>query len=146
MKDLFTIDNPPQQAVEILNRITKNGNEMSYSNLEQALKECEAIGYTFDYYLDAEPYGLRPVGTPLSEVEGYEDSEEDDKETEPYYITESGDEYTREQFVEIAKGNEKLADNIYGLCSWQHPETVFNELLQEGEIDENGNILNQTND
>jgi hypothetical protein len=34
-----------------------------YRGLEKALKEVEKIGYTFDYYLDAVPYDLRPIGS-----------------------------------------------------------------------------------
>ena len=59
------------------------------------------------------------------------------------YTTENGDSYTFEQILEIAKGNERLANIILNLCQWQHPETVFQELLNEEEIDENGNILEQ---
>jgi hypothetical protein len=34
--------------------------------------EIEPLGYTFDYFLDAEPYGLRPIGVELVELEGWE--------------------------------------------------------------------------
>lgn len=34
-------------------------NGLTYSLLGLLLKEVEAEGYTFDYYLDAEPYNLR---------------------------------------------------------------------------------------
>lgn len=58
------------------------------------------------------------------------------------YIPESGDdEYTYQDFLEIGMGNEKLAAVLFSLVDWQSPETVFDELLREGEIDENGNIL-----
>lgn len=57
------------------------------------------------------------------------------------YTTESGDNYTDKDFLKIAKGNKKLAKIIYNLCEWQHPETVFQELLSEGEINEKGEIL-----
>jgi hypothetical protein len=50
---------------------------LSYSEIAQMLTETEAIGYTFDYYLDAEPYGLRPIGTPLHELEGWEEFKEE---------------------------------------------------------------------
>lgn len=59
------------------------------------------------------------------------------------YTTESGDNYTGKQIFEIAKGNEKLSNIIYHLCDWQHPETIFQELLNEGEINEKGEILPQ---
>jgi hypothetical protein len=50
---------------------------LSYSEIAQMLTETEAIGYTFDYYLDAEPYGLRPIGTPLHKLEGWEEFKEE---------------------------------------------------------------------
>lgn len=63
--------------------------------------------------------------------EGYipENAEEGDN---PYYY---------EDFLRIARGNEKLAEVIYDLCEWQHPETIFEELLIEEEIDEDGNMI-----
>jgi len=36
------------------------------------LAEIEPLGYIFDYYLDADPYGLRPIGVELNELEGWE--------------------------------------------------------------------------
>ena len=36
------------------------------------VNEIEPLGYTFDYYLDAEPYGLRPIEVELTELEGWE--------------------------------------------------------------------------
>ena len=35
--------------------------ENDYNVIAAMQAECEAIGYTFDYYLDAEPYNLRPL-------------------------------------------------------------------------------------
>ncbi|CAI8877855.1 hypothetical protein [Chryseobacterium sp. IT-36CA2] len=34
---------------------------LDYNDCEIFQKECEAIGYTFDYGLDAEPFDLRPI-------------------------------------------------------------------------------------
>lgn len=59
------------------------------------------------------------------------------------YETESGDTYTGHDIFLIAKENEKLASIIFQLCDWQHPETIFQELLNEGEINEKGEILPQ---
>lgn len=58
------------------------------------------------------------------------------------YIPESGkDKYTYQDFLDISMGNEKLAAVLFSLVNWQSPESVFDELLREGDIDENGNIL-----
>ena len=40
-----------------------NEGDYDYQDSKNFLKEVEAIGYTFDYGLDNEPYGLRPIGT-----------------------------------------------------------------------------------
>ena len=64
------------------------------------------------------------------------------KKTGVCYVPEAGDrQYTYQDFLEIAKGKEDLATIIFYLCEWQHPETIFDEMLREGEIDENGNAL-----
>lgn len=34
---------------------------LSYEQVAELLKEVESVGYTFDYYLDAEPYNLRKI-------------------------------------------------------------------------------------
>jgi hypothetical protein len=36
---------------------------LSYTQCEELLSQCEAIGYTFEYGLSAEPINLRPIGT-----------------------------------------------------------------------------------
>jgi len=50
------------------------------------------------------------------------------------YTTESGTEYSSNDIIKIANGNIEVANIILGLCEWQHPETVKDELLREGEI------------
>jgi hypothetical protein len=72
MKDLFEtpelIPQDVQAILETFNEDTPN----TYEELNRLTNELEAIGYTFDYYLDADPYGLRPVGVELQELEGWE--------------------------------------------------------------------------
>jgi len=72
MKDLFEtpelIPQDVQAILETFNEDTPN----TYEELNRLTNELEAIGYTFDYYLDANPYGLRPVGVELQELEGWE--------------------------------------------------------------------------
>ena len=45
-----------------------------YTILKEFHKEVELIGYTFDYYLDAVPYGLRPIGIELNQLVGWENN------------------------------------------------------------------------
>ena len=73
MKDLFeTPELLPTQVREVLENV--NEDEInSYPELERLLSLLKPLGYTFDYYLDAEPYGLRPIGVKLNELEGWED-------------------------------------------------------------------------
>lgn len=49
----------PTEAQEILNKYSEH--EQTYENCANMLKEFNAIGYTFEYYLDAEPYNLRKI-------------------------------------------------------------------------------------
>lgn len=71
MKDLFEtpelIPNEVQLVLESFNEDID-----SYQELDRLLAELEPLGYTFDYYLDAEPYGLRPIDMELVELEGWE--------------------------------------------------------------------------
>jgi hypothetical protein len=78
MKDLFEdYENQPQEIADIIQRYADDfggdGNEMDYKDTANMCEEMEAIGYTFDFGLDNEPFGLRPIGTKLEELEGFED-------------------------------------------------------------------------
>ena len=72
MKDLFEtpelIPNEVQAVLETFDEDSAN----TYHELDRILNLIEPMGYTFDYYLDAEPYGLRPIGVELVELEGWE--------------------------------------------------------------------------
>ncbi len=71
MKDLFeTPELIPDNVQAVLE--TFDGDADDYHELERILAEIEPMGYTFDYYLNAEPYGLRPIGVKLNELEGWE--------------------------------------------------------------------------
>lgn len=63
----------PSEVQEILNEYEEQAmNGFEYAELAELVKKLESIGYTFDYYLDAEPYALRKVGTKINELVGYE--------------------------------------------------------------------------
>ncbi|MCG8493788.1 MAG: hypothetical protein MI743_19370 [Sneathiellales bacterium] len=51
----------PDNVLAVLETFDENGNE--YTELARLAKECEALGYTFDYYLTAEPFNLRKLST-----------------------------------------------------------------------------------
>lgn len=70
MKDLFeTPELIPNEVQAILETFSGDN---TYHELDRILSEIEPLGFTFDYYLDADPYGLRPIGIELNELEGWE--------------------------------------------------------------------------
>lgn len=71
MKDLFETSELIPQTVQAVFE-TFNDSLDPYHELARIIEEIEPMGYTFDYYLDAEPYGLRPIGVELNELEGWE--------------------------------------------------------------------------
>jgi hypothetical protein len=72
MKDLFeTPELIPSEIQAVLN--TFNDDSDPYIELARIAREIEPLGYTFDFYLDAEPFGLRPIDMDLQQLEGYED-------------------------------------------------------------------------
>ncbi|MFA6501305.1 MAG: hypothetical protein WCT85_00800, partial [Parachlamydiales bacterium] len=76
--DLFEHqEKQPKNLRKIVDKFSKEYDEdnADYEHTQSFLKEVEAIGYTFDYYLDNSPYGLRPIGVKLNQLEGLEDSD-----------------------------------------------------------------------
>ena len=72
MKDLFeTPELMPNEVQAILESFDEDSGN-TYFELDRLLSELEPLGYIFDYYLDAEPYGLRPINMELVELEGWE--------------------------------------------------------------------------
>lgn len=73
MKDLFEtpelIPSDVQSVFDTFDEDAPNG----YHELDRILTAIEPLGYTFEYYLDAEPYALRPIGIELNQIEGYEE-------------------------------------------------------------------------
>ncbi len=71
MKDLFeTPELIPSEVQAVLDTFNEDSN--IYWELDKILNQVEKLGYTFDYYLDAEPYGLRPIGISLESLDGYQ--------------------------------------------------------------------------
>jgi hypothetical protein len=58
MRDLFeTPELIPNNVMNILETFEDN----TYDECDRIQNELEQIGYTFDYYLDAEPFNLRKL-------------------------------------------------------------------------------------
>jgi hypothetical protein len=61
--DLFEdYDQQPEELRAVIEEYREQLESEDYPQLEQALKALNAIGYTFEYYLDATPYDLRKIG------------------------------------------------------------------------------------
>jgi len=59
MKDLFEHYEQLPKAVQKI--LSKFGEVDTYQDCEKMLKALKPHGYTFNYYLDAQPYNLRPM-------------------------------------------------------------------------------------
>lgn len=56
--------------------------------------------------------------------------------TQVCYIPETSDTtYTREDFLNMALGDELIAEMIFEAVDWQHPETYLEEQFVMGELD-----------
>jgi hypothetical protein len=72
MRDLFeTPELIPSDVQSILETFDEDAPN-TYLELTRLTRELEVLGYTFDYGLDADPYGLRPSNLELNELEGWE--------------------------------------------------------------------------
>jgi hypothetical protein len=72
MKDLFeTPELIPSDVQAILESFDEESPN-TYVELDRLVNELEVIGYTFDYFINADPYGLRPININLEQLEGYE--------------------------------------------------------------------------
>ena len=84
--DLFEdYENIPANVQAVLDKYAdkfgEDFGEMSYSDTAKMQKDIEKLGYTFDSGLDNMPYGLRPIGVKLSELQGFEEEEIMEKKT-----------------------------------------------------------------
>jgi hypothetical protein len=74
MRDLFeTPELIPSDVQAILESFDEDAPN-TYLELDRMINELELIGYTFDYFLDAEPYGLRPSNVEMEYLEGWENA------------------------------------------------------------------------
>ncbi len=72
--DLFEdYEKIPVKIQKILDNYEKAFIDGSYKGLTEALNEVRKQGYTFEFYLDGQAYGLRPINVPLRKLKGYED-------------------------------------------------------------------------
>ena len=153
MVDLFEdYENIPEKVAVILDSYKDEfGEDMDYQDTQNMLNEIEAVGYTFDYYLDNVPYGLRPIGTPLSALQGYEDEEDVDYDDYEDYDDEDGDGSEREylvvcqdresgeqqEFEVYAEDEEEAREMALSDCDFKNPKIISVERYAKGgEMDE----------
>ena len=76
--DLFEdYENIPAEVQMILDEYSESFEDGDYIGMSKAQNELEQIGYTFDFYVDGDAYGLRPINVKLSQIQGYEDEDEE---------------------------------------------------------------------
>jgi hypothetical protein len=110
--DLFEdYENIPPNIQAILDKYEEDLQDGNYAGLSKALKEVQAEGYTFEYYLDGQAYALRPIGVPLNHIEGFED--EPDEEGEQFA---NGGAVDNDSYVIFYKDfqNGKYTNNVVG--------------------------------
>lgn len=50
------------------------------------------------------------------------------------YVPELSDStYTRQEFLNLCDGNEEMADELFDNCDWQHPESLIEDWVVNGE-------------
>lgn len=76
--DLFEdYENIPAEVQVILDEYSESFEDGDYIGMSKAQNELEQIGYTFDFYVDGDAYGLRPINVKLSQLRGYEDEDDE---------------------------------------------------------------------
>jgi hypothetical protein len=71
--DLFeNYEKIPPKILKILNKYENAFIDGDYKLLTEALNLVRKNGYTFEFYLDGQAYGLRPINVPLKKLKGYE--------------------------------------------------------------------------
>lgn len=60
ISDLFeNPENLPEEIQNLINRFSEMDN--TYKNCKMLFDKCQKLGYTFEYGLDAIPYGLKKI-------------------------------------------------------------------------------------
>lgn len=96
------------------------------ANVDEAWSKLqETITGDYDY-----------VGQPMKNTKAFE------SKIGICYIPEASDQaYTYFDIAAITGDNHETTERVFQLCEWQHPETVFEEGVREGEWTERGEIL-----
>ena len=125
--DLFEdYENIPANVKAILNDYELEDND--YNTLNDLQNELAEVGYTFEFGLDAEPFGLRPIGVNLNELQGYEDEEDDKMENGGFAYVDLFEDYENiPANVQAILNDYELEDNDYNTLN-----DLQNELAEVG--------------
>ena len=63
----------PRVVQRILDKYSEELEDGDWGEYNKVIDELEKVGYTFDYAMSGEIYGLRPIGVHITELRGYED-------------------------------------------------------------------------
>jgi antirestriction protein len=130
--DLFeTPDKIPAKIQEILDFYEEDFQDGNYNGLSKALKEVEAKGYTFEFYLDGEAYGLRPKNVPLNHIKGYEEYSKGGGVGKFKY--ERGQKF-QDQYGEIIL-LDKYSDGLWEARRWSGMRHVGDVVISEKDLD-----------
>lgn len=122
----------------------------NYELLEQFYKEQEEKDKDYKYYKcgmiiydennkpievikDYYPYGCGNNGYIFKDSEAFENSLDKICYISEYGSLEENDFYTKQDFINICNGDEKMAYDLFNMVDWQHPETAFEELFNNEE-------------
>lgn len=124
--DLFEYyDKMPTELSLLIN--SYDFDDMDYNDTETLLKEVNNLGYTFDYGLDNEPYGLRPIGVELNQLKGYEE------------YAKGGDVKNKKEsvlnFEDYQSSNDILDGNEAGAYSIEEMPSAVSEYKNGGEVE-----------
>ena len=136
--DLFEdIDALPEDVQAVLRKYSSE--DETYQNSEALLAELEPLGYTFEYGLDATPYGLRKMDVILEDnsLEEYEiaDFLKQQKEEAHMVMTCDSSKIYKAMICktkcEIADKRMSETEDNEQLNAWLHYKNIWNDCLQD---------------
>ena len=142
-KDLFEdYENQPAELSEIVSAYMEKFEEgdYDYEDSKKFLAEVESVGYTFDYGLDNEPYGLRPIGVELSQIEGYEDVDDDGYFKKGGSIAEKALYIPTYQVLKVHTTDGKVFENVYSDTNVITGVYVSEKPLRKKDIDDKNQL------
>lgn len=132
--DLFEdYENIPPKIKKILDNYEDAFINGDYKQLTEALNLVRKNGYTFEFYLDGQAYGLRPKNVALKNLKGYEDIGYNNHLDQKSHNVNIKIGSTQKQFVKMMKAQKKqieIAKKINEkFTNWSYPIPPVNTLF-----------------